>query len=212
MIVAFRDAPILWIDGTLESIVGNNLISDASLTIIRNIDGARYDFQWVNWESTQSANQNSSPAYAFLLYQNTTINGLFAFRDEVRKTRYKDALDNVAEKFIAYWNAKYPLPQPYPEDKKPDFDDFFKGSQDALDCLSQVQKAIYWEADKYTAKMKVCTKRPNKQHEFTFEFELSQSDHDYIYQGAIKTLCSSCGINNVLFHQVYKEIQNFIKT
>lgn len=212
IIVGFRGIPFCWLDGTIESVAGNNLIEDMMLRVTRTRDQATYELQWVLWESTIIGENRASPAYAFQLFQNAAINGLLSFRDELTAERYASELKNLREGFEYYLKGQFSEPDVYPDDVKPIFEDFVKQSTVAesySNALSRIQRAMYWDAGKYACEFHIKTKRPNKSYLFTFEFELNTQDQRLLEENAIRTIWSAIGVKNVIFNQVEPSVQNF---
>lgn len=124
VIIGFRGCPRCWLDGTLESVNSDALISDASLKIIRCRDNATYTFQWVLWESTMINDGRASPAYAFRLYQNNPFSGLYSFEDDKTAQLYAGEIAALRQEFETYILQKFPPPAQLPDDMHQEFEDF----------------------------------------------------------------------------------------
>lgn len=212
MIIGFRGIPQCWLDGTIESVVGHNLIEDMAIKITRDRDQTTNTLQWVLWESTMIGENKASPAYAFQLFQNATMNGLLSFRDEITAERYASELKNLKDGFEYYVKSKFPDPAIYPEDLKPTFEEFIRETvviDKYSNALTRIQRAMYWDSGIYSCEFEIKTKRPTKNYKFKFEFELNAQDQTSLEENAIRTIWAAVGIKNVVFNQVEPIVINF---
>jgi hypothetical protein len=214
MLIGFNGCPRCWLDGTLESVSSDTLVTSAELMITRQRDKSTHNFQWVLWESTMINDERASPAYAFRLYQSNPISGLYSFEDSETAQLYAGEMGELRQAFETYILQKFPSQAQFPDDEHQEFKEFSNsptGNNTVGNALKKIQKAIYWEAGQYKAELIFQTKRPDKKHRFRFHFKLNQQEQDLLEANAVKTLWQSAGLKNIRFHQVSVEILEFQK-
>jgi hypothetical protein len=212
IIISFRDCPQCWVDGTLESVNSDVLIGGINLKVTRKRDGATHHFQWARWESTMNDGR-SSPAYAFRLYQNNPVSGLYCFEDNKTLELYDAEINALRQAFNTYLLQRFPAVAQWPDDRHQEFEEFrnSQNSNTVGNALGRIQKAIYWEAGPYTAELIFQTKRPDKEHRFTFHFGITQKEQNLLEANAARTLWQSAGLKNIMFNDVETEILSFQK-
>jgi hypothetical protein len=211
IIVAFRAAPMLWIDGTIESIFGNHLIENISICVTRQSDKKTHEFGWCNFE-TAGSNSISIPAYVFTLYEKSTQLGLFGFSDSKTKEKYSQTMFKVKEEFSQYRRSLQ-----VQRDIETDFWDFCKTQPSGSlpqQALEELKRINYWHIGTYDTILTFTTRRPKrKKYSYYFDFSLSAEDQKTIEDGLLMTIFNAC--TNIFdistFRQVSKEIENYKK-
>ena len=213
LIIGLRGAPLMWLDGTIESVNSNSLISDIDLTIIRNRDKSTHTLKWVLWESTTSGDSRATPAYAFNLLQNVTVSGIFAFRDVATEETYQIDLVELRFLFIEFLRETFPDQNISNHATEENFLLFQKSPRGtkASSVLDQVRRSNYWEQGHYHGKMRIKSRRPDKTYGFSFYFSIEREGQQSLSFNEFKMVMEGAGVAGLFFNQVHVKLGGFKK-
>lgn len=217
--VGFFDfGPTIGIQFTIRGRGGDQLISSISLKLIRERDGASYDYGWGLFRIF-SASQNGSKveenlkvelATAFLLPKDGSKILNVQFHDNVTKERFRDELLKLKTKFEDFlYTEKIQLAnsqQVIAAQEK------FKAIRENNDLIvgaySKIGRELYWEEGRYKVLLKIETDKPNKTFQFQYVFSLTNQEVAHIELNRVG-LIQAAMLSHAIPNFVNPEMNNF---
>lgn len=190
--------PAIKLQGTLRALNQSVFVKSMSLLLIRKEDDMKHLFRWLAFSSPHIYNINDQTIplempYSFLVSTDAPHRYNIIFNDY---TFFKD-IKPLNNNYIAEWfkivdEVNKTLPISGPKNLTPEaielIDNFKKKNKVRTAIFTELDRKCYWNHGDYILILNICTSKPDKILEKTYQFAITENDSKEVRLNVIPIL------------------------